>query len=239
MNISKSDEIQRIQITESECCIALIKVYDLLEYILWPALEDLASEIQRFAIQADIMSPQFNLNKIFLLGTFIETDKKHAYSLLQYTLVKKISALVNVNVDAIVPFVGEEEEALLGAAQYGMCPASFTERVSRHSYAVNIRAYAMKEFSAEDKDDIENERKKNNVRDIKHDVYNIESYLGAADFEQQVELFHHTKNSGLNPDHLSIFARRGDKVLENKISKTFFAKRDCLVYASKFLYVYW
>lgn len=237
MNISKSDEIQRIQMTESECCTALIKVYDLLEYIIWPALEDLASEIQRFARQADILSPQFNLNKIFLLGTFIETDKKPAYSLLQRTLVKKISALVNVDVDAIVPFGGEEvDEALLGAAQYGTCPASFTERVSKHSYAVNMRAYAMKEFGAGDKDDIENERnKKKNVHDIKHDVYNIESDLGAADFKQQVELFHHTKDSGLNPDHLSVFARRGDKVLENKISKTFFAKKDCLVYASKFL----
>lgn len=251
MNFNNNDETQNIPITDSGCCIASIKVYDLLEHVFRPAVKHLASEINRFATQND-MAQRFSFDKIFLSGILLEASQKN-YEFLERIIVNNISEIMNIQSDFIKPSEDNGKEALLGAALYGNQPTDFTERVSRTTYAVKVSAFKLKEFNDDEKKAIEEEKtkiiedaKKGTATDLKRRIYALESAFGLTDLDKPVKLYHqapYNPSSSIlerEPETPTIFIHRGDKILEKDqmkgISKKFYAHEDCIVYASKQLW---
>ncbi|GAA5810159.1 hypothetical protein MFLAVUS_003578 [Mucor flavus] len=238
LNFCDYSRVLRIPITDSGCCITSIKVYDLLEYIFLPAVKDLAFEINRFASQTDMIK-YFGFDKIILSGTLLETDASN-YELLEGIVINYISKTMNIDVGYINPSKHNGREALLGAAIYGNCPEKFTERVACISYAVNVRAYKLEEFENIAKKKIEKMKEiyRGEV-DLKNRVYSLESHYSYPS-DKRVELFYRphveTGTFKCEDDDLSYVIRRGDKVLEKHqsegISKTFYARENCIVHAT-------
>lgn len=216
-------------------------MYDLLEYVFRPAAKDFASEINRFATQSD-MTQRFVLDNIFLSGFLLEASKSN-YEFLERIVISNISEIMGIQTKYITSSKDNGKEALLGAAIYGNCPTNFTERVARTSYAVNVRAYKIREFEEQAKKEIEEEKKKD-VKDLKKRIYNVESaYSHISD--EIVDLFYqsphnpskYTSDFDRKKNDLTYLIRRGDKILEKDqkkgIFKKFYAHEDCIVYASK------
>ncbi|GAA5796135.1 hypothetical protein HPULCUR_001504 [Helicostylum pulchrum] len=238
LNFCNYTEFQKIPITDSGCCIASIKVYDLLEYIFLPAVRDLAFEINRFASQTDMIK-YFSFDKIILSGTLLET-KTTNYEFLKRIIINYTSKAMNINTNYINFSKHNGGEAILGAAIYGNHPEIFTERVARTSYAVHARAYRLKEFENIAKKKIEKEKEiYRDEDDLKNRVYSLESHYSYAS-DEKVELFYHphldTDTFKCEEDDLSYFIRRGDKVLEKYesegILKKFYAQENCIVYVT-------
>jgi hypothetical protein len=167
LDFSNNDKDQLITIiTRFGRCEISITVYDLLEHVFRPAIRDLSSEINRFATQVD-MAQRFQFDKIFLSGILV-VALPSTYSFLERILIKNLSEVMNIVSDIIVapPKEDNGKEALLGAAHYGNHPIDFTERVSRKSYVVNVRAFVPKEFSQEVKDEIAKLKTKNGKYDM-------------------------------------------------------------------------
>ncbi|KAG2237184.1 hypothetical protein INT48_006588 [Thamnidium elegans] len=234
-------KVQDIPITDAGCCIVSIKVYDLLEYVFLPAVKDLASEINRFVLQADMMQC-FSFDRIVLSGVLIETSTPN-YEYLERTVINIISKVMNIKTDFINPSKHNGKEALLGAALYGNYPEDFTERVARISYAVNVRAYTPKDLVIKAKKKIERIRSYELETEMKMKIYGVESeYCYASD--KKVDLFYqsphdpslYTSAFDRKNDDLTYLIRRGDKILEKDeyegIFKTFYAHEDCIVYAT-------
>ncbi|KAG2237182.1 hypothetical protein INT48_006586 [Thamnidium elegans] len=232
---------QNIPITDAGCCIVSIKVYDLLEYVFLPAVKDLASEINRFVLQADMMQC-FSFDRIVLSGVLIETSTPN-YEYLERTVSSIISEVMNIKTDFINLSKHNGKEALLGAAIYGNHPEDFTERVARTSYAVNVRAYAPKKLEAKAKMEIERIRSYELETEMKMKIYGVESeYCLVSD--KKVDLFYqsphdpslYTSAFDRKNDDLTYLIRRGDKILERDeyegIFKKFYAHEDCIVYAT-------
>ncbi|KAI8090644.1 hypothetical protein BDF21DRAFT_194701 [Thamnidium elegans] len=222
LNFNNNDETQDIPITDAKCCIASIKVYDLLEHIFRPAVKDFASEINRFATQTDMMQ-RFSFDKIFLSGTLLEADETN------YTFLED-----------------NGKEALLGAVIYGNHPEHFTERVARTSYAVNVCAYGLKEFDSKAKNkikEVEKEKENTDKKALKKKLYDVESTYGHIN-DEKIDLFYqsphnpslYTTDFDRKDDDLTYLIRRGDKILEKDqkkgIFKKFYAHEDCIVYAT-------
>ncbi|KAG2236128.1 hypothetical protein INT48_006144 [Thamnidium elegans] len=254
LNFDNNDETQDIPTTDTGCCIASIKVYDLLEYVFRPAAKDFASEINRFATQAD-MTQRFSFDNILLSGFLLEANESN-YEFLERIVFSNISEAMGVETSYIKRSDVNGKEALLGAAIYGNCPTYFTERVARTSYAVNIRAYRIKEFEEqaqleikneiknENENEKEKEKEKNkNEKALKRRIYDIESTFGHVN-DEKVDLFYqsphnpslYTTDFDRKDDDLTYLIRRGDKILEKDqkkgIFKKFYAHEDCIVYAT-------
>ncbi|KAI8056370.1 hypothetical protein BDF21DRAFT_161924 [Thamnidium elegans] len=211
----------------------------MLEDILLPAVKDLAFEISRFATQSDMMQ-RFSFDKIILSGILLETNISN-YKFLERIVIDYISKAMDINTDLISPSKHNGREALLGAALYGNRPEDFTERIARVSYAVNIRAFGIKEFEDKTKSKIEEEKKNSKDEDdLKNRIYSLESQNSYAS-DEKVELFYQpyldTSTFNCGEDDLSYIIRRGDKILEKHqsegILKKFYARENCIVYASK------
>ncbi|KAI9261965.1 hypothetical protein EDC94DRAFT_609376, partial [Helicostylum pulchrum] len=242
LNFNNNDETQIIPITDAECCTASIKVYDLLEHIFRPAVKDFASEINRFATQTDMMQ-RFSFDKIFLSGTLLEAEKPN-YTFLEGIVINNISEVMNIKTEFITPSKHNGKEALLGAEIYGNHPKDFTERVARTSYAVNVRAFGLKKFELKAKKKIEKEVASEDKKDLKKKIYDIESAYGHVNEDEKVDLFYqsphnpsmYTTDFDRKDDDLTYLIRRGDKILEKNqkkgIFKKFYAKEDCIVYAT-------
>ncbi|GAA5809043.1 hypothetical protein MFLAVUS_002446 [Mucor flavus] len=246
LNLNNNDETQDIPITDAKCCTASIKVYDLLEHIFRPAVKDFASEINRFATQTDMMQ-RFSFDKIFLSGTLLEADKPN-YTFLEGIVINNISEIMNIKTDFISPSKHNGKEALLGAEIYGNSPTYFTERIARTSYAVNVCAYRLKEFETKAENEIAEEKTKSEKKDYKENlkkkIYDIESAFGHIDKNEKVDLFYqsphnpslYTSAFDRGEDDLTYLIRRGDKIFEKDqkkgIFKKFYAKEDCIVYAT-------
>ncbi|KAG2231741.1 hypothetical protein INT48_007461 [Thamnidium elegans] len=238
LNFYNYSEVQNIPITDSGCCIASIKVYDLMEYIFLPTAEDLASEITRFISETD-MRQHFSFDKILLSGTLLETSTQN-YKILERIIINYTSEAMNINVDYIISSKVDGKEALLGAALYGNQPQIFTERVARTSYAVHVRAFRLKEFGKIAEKKIEKEKEISKDKDdLKNKIYSLESHYSHIS-DEKVELFYHPRldadTFNCVDDDLSYIIRRGDKVLEKYqsegILKKFYAKENCIVYAT-------
>lgn len=236
MDFSNNDKDQLITITKSGCCVISITVYDLLEHVFRPAIRDLASEINRFATQVD-MAQRFSFDKIFVSGILVDA-LPNTYSFIERILTKNLSEVMNILSDIITPSEDNGKEALLGAAHYGHHPEDFTERVSRKSYIVNVRAFAPREFSQAVKNELAKLKTKN-------EKYDLEAMNALIDETQEVELQHQLaynpsrKDDSLKrgPNQATFLIHRGDKITEKDqmqgISKKFYAERECIVYASK------
>ncbi|KAI9261963.1 hypothetical protein EDC94DRAFT_694350 [Helicostylum pulchrum] len=241
LNFDNNDETQKISTTDAGCCIASIKVYDLLEYVFRPAAKDFASEINRFATQTD-MTQRFIYDNILLSGFLLEA-KETNYEFLERIVISNISEIMGIQTDYIKRSADNGKEALLGAAIYGNCPTYFTERIARTSYAVNIRAYKIKEFEEQAKKEIKDEKSKKQ-KDLKKRIYAVESAYGHVNEDEKVDLFYqsphnpsmYTTDFDRKDDDLTYLIRRGDKILEKNqkkgIFKKFYAKEDCIVYAT-------
>ncbi|GAA5801272.1 hypothetical protein HPULCUR_006718 [Helicostylum pulchrum] len=241
LNFDNNDETQKISTTDAGCCIASIKVYDLLEYVFRPAAKDFASEINRFATQTD-MTQRFIYDNILLSGFLLEA-KETNYEFLERIVISNISEIMGIQTDYIKRSADNGKEALLGAAIYGNCPTYFTERIARTSYAVNIRAYKIKEFEEQAKKEIKDEKSKKQ-KDLKKRIYAVESAYGHVNEDEKVDLFYqsphnpsmYTTDFDRKDDDLTYLIRRGDKILEKDqkkgIFKKFYAKEDCIVYAT-------
>ncbi|GAA5808987.1 hypothetical protein MFLAVUS_002387 [Mucor flavus] len=235
LNLANYTEVQNIPFTDSECCTASIKVYDIWEYILLPAIKDLASEINRFALENDMMQ-LFSFDKILLSGTLLDTSTPN-YEILERIVINNISEVMNITTDFISPSKHNGKEALLGAEIYGNHPEYFTERVAGTSYAVNVRAYGLKEFEPIAKKKIENEKRaskyKEYKKNLKKEIYDIESTFAYASdrkvgmfYQSSLDPFLNTSAFDCKDDDLTYLIRRGDKIFEKK------QYEDCIVYAT-------
>lgn len=216
-------------------------MYDLLGYIFCPAVKDFASEINRFATQTG-MTQRFSIDNVFLSGFLFETNVSN-YEFLESIIISNISEAMDIQTDHIKPSNDNWKEAILGAAIYGNNPTYFTERIARTSYAVNIRAYTIKEFDNQAKEEIEKEKAKGE-KDLKKRIYDVESTYSYIT-DEKVDLFYqsphnyfvYTSDLDRKDDDLTCLIRRGDKIFEKDqkegILKKFYAHRDCMVYASK------
>ncbi|GAA5809045.1 hypothetical protein MFLAVUS_002448 [Mucor flavus] len=246
LNFENNDETQNIPITDAGCCISSVKVYDLLEYVFRPAAKDFASEINRFATQTD-MTQRFVYDKILLSGFLLEANDTN-YKFLENIVISDISEILGIQTDCIERSADNGKEALLGAAIYGNFPTYFTERIARTSYAVNVCAYRLKEFETKAENEIAEEKTKSEKKDYKENlkkkIYDIESAFGHIDKNEKVSLFYqsphnpslYTSDFDRGVDDLTYLIRRGDKIFEKDqkkgIFKKFYAKEDCIVYAT-------
>ncbi|GAA5801212.1 hypothetical protein HPULCUR_006655 [Helicostylum pulchrum] len=209
LNFYNYTEVQKIPITDSECCTASIKVYNLLEYIFIPAVKDLASEINRFVSETDMMQ-YLCFAKILLSGILLDTSTPN-YDFLERIVINNISEVMNIQTEFITPSKHNGKEALLGAEIYGNRPEYFTERVARYSYAVNVCAY---------------ESAYGHVNEDKEvDLF----YQPPLDLSSYTSAF-------ARDDDLTYLIRGGDKILEKDeyegILEKFYAYEDCIVYAT-------
>lgn len=177
------------------------------------------------------MIQRFNFNKVFLCGALLETNRSNC-KFLERIFINNISKTMRINPICIHPSNQNERGSLLGAAIYGNHPEHFTERIARISYAVNIRAYSLKEFEEETKRRIEEEKSKDEDY-LKKRIYAVESDFGYVNNDKKVDLFYQsihniflsTGDFNCGEDSLTYFIRRGDKISEENqsegISKTF------------------
>jgi hypothetical protein len=209
----------------------------MIENVFEPAIHNLATEMNGCAIRSGISYNHCDADNFFLVSSLIGTSKKVNYSFLEAKLVNILSQCLSIARRApILLSRNNRKEALLGAADYGNHPIDYTERVSRKSYIVNVRAFAPKEFSLKLKDEIAKLKTKN-------EKYDFEAVNALINESQEVELYHQSGcNSSLKNDKLKRSSRqatflihRGDKITEkdqmNGISKRFYAGRECIVYA--------
>ncbi|KAI7891075.1 uncharacterized protein EV154DRAFT_231745 [Mucor mucedo] len=161
-----SNEAEIIGVTKSPGCQISITKYEVLEHIFWPAIRELTAAIKSNGMRRNVFR-LFNIDKIFLSGTLIEA-KKETYTFLEKIIIKNLSEVMNVKQGTISSSEASGIEALLGAAYYGNHPESFTERISRRSYAVQVSGFKRQAYRGED---IENQiegRKKHERYYIQH-----------------------------------------------------------------------
>ncbi|KAI7891298.1 uncharacterized protein EV154DRAFT_420532, partial [Mucor mucedo] len=136
--------------------------------------------------------------------------------------------------------------AMRGAAYYGNYPETFTERVSRRSYAIQVRGYKRQKFEIDTEKSL-SEMKLRGGKNVKNDIYNEEAANAYSDVDRPVNLYYQSSyNSSLKdsdslrtPDDVTFLISRGDKISEcnqmHGISKRFYAEEECIVYASKYI----
>ncbi|KAI7891299.1 uncharacterized protein EV154DRAFT_226225 [Mucor mucedo] len=184
----------------------------------------------------------FNIHRIFLSGFLIET-KKETYDFLEKIVLRTLSGILEIPRSRICSSAVNGKEALLGAAYYGNHPEQFTERVSRGSYAVQVRGYKCQEFEMDVKKNISGMELKGG-KDMKNDIYNEEAANAFIDESKPVQLYYQASynqsledNSSLiSPGKVMLFISRGDKISAHNemhgVAKRFYAKEECVVYVA-------
>ncbi|KAG2205278.1 hypothetical protein INT47_009543 [Mucor saturninus] len=236
-----SNEAQTIPVTQSPGCQVCITKYEFLEYVFWPAIRDLTSAIKRNGMQRN-MFRLFDIDWIFLSGFSVEANKETS-GFLERIVIKTLSEALNYPRSRICSSAASSKEALLGAAYYGNYPDTFTERVSRRSYAIQVRGHKREKFEINTEKSI-SEMKLKGGKNVKNDIYNEEAANAYSDVDKPVNLYYQSScnlsfkdsNSLRTPDDVTFLISRGDKISEHNqmhgILKRFYAKEECIVYAT-------
>ncbi|KAG2213445.1 hypothetical protein INT47_009119 [Mucor saturninus] len=196
-----NDEAQTIQVTELPGCHISVTKYEVLEHVFWPSIRELTSAVKCNGMQRNVFR-LFNINKIdkiFLSGVLIEA-KKETYDFLEKTIIKNLTQVMNVKQGVISPSVVSGKEALLGAAQYGNHPESFTERISRKSYAVQVCGYKCLELDdAIQRSVLKIEMK--SEKSMKDDIYTLEAANVFIEKKKVVQLCYYSSSNLFNLKH--------------------------------------
>ncbi|KAI7886385.1 uncharacterized protein EV154DRAFT_521279 [Mucor mucedo] len=237
-----SNEAQTISVTQSPGCQVSITKYEFLEYVFWPAIRDLTSAIKCNGMQRN-MFRLYDIDNIFLSGFSVEA-KKETSDFLERIVIKTLSEALSIPRSRICLSDASGKEALLGAAYYGNYPETFTERVSRRSYAIQVCGYKRQKFEIDIEKNI-SEMKLKGGKNVKNDIYNEEAANAYSDLDKPVKLYYQSSynssskdsNSLRNPEDVTRLISRGDKITEHNqmhgIVKRFYAEEECIVYASK------
>ncbi|KAG2196468.1 hypothetical protein INT47_012669 [Mucor saturninus] len=216
-----SNEAQTIPVTQSPGCQVSITKYEFLEHVFWPAIRDLTSAIKRNGMQQ---------------------AKKETNDFLEKIVIKTLSEALIIPRSRICSSATSGKESLLGAAYYGNYPEDFTERVSRRSYAIQVRGYKRQKFEIDIEKSI-SEMKLRGGKNVKNDIYNEEAANAYIDVDKSVNLYYQSSyNSSLKdsnslraPDDVTFLISRGDKISEHNqmhgLSKRFYSEEECIVYA--------
>ncbi|KAG2196290.1 hypothetical protein INT47_012512 [Mucor saturninus] len=237
-----SNEAEIIGVTKSPGCQISITKYEVLEHIFWPAIRELTAAIKSNGMQRNVFR-LFNIDKIFLSGILIEA-KKETYTFLEKMVIKNLSEVMNVKQGTISSSESSGKEALLGAAYYGNHPESFTERISRRSYAVQVSGFKRQDFDEliEEKISKIKLRGEKNMKDI---IYNVEATNAYIDKNKPVQLYHQSycnpsnsenEDSIRTRDDITSLISKGTEISEHNqmhgISKRFYAVEECIVYVT-------
>ncbi|KAI8884879.1 hypothetical protein K501DRAFT_332318 [Backusella circina FSU 941] len=234
LDFDDNSKNQTISINKEKGCEISISVHDLIEFVFKITYKELAFNLRRYITERDITSA-FRIDNIFLMGTAVESEQAEANDFMFKILAKEITDIVSVDEERIklVKFNKESEgqEVLKGVSFYGLNPEKHTQKISRKSYAIHVIAFEPEKRKVGADDPL----KEGEEEELKRTEFEFFKDETPVPLETQKDN-KSTEIQQITDDDLVPIMEKGTDTsyLEELygINRRFFAKKECLVYAT-------
>lgn len=207
-----------------ECCIIKIDPRDCLVNILKPALKELLETMNMHMIQSGITRDYTRFHNIFVFGTLVEATvdaDEHIKRYIKDWIFESLPGMLKKK-DNILFTICNGNEVINGAAMYGLDTTHYMERISRRTYAVSVQAHPI----------------------------SIDTQMATplANTQENVTVHFQSRRESsetnrIDPATKTTLIKQHDRVTMDIQSigtfERFFVDQDCIVYASKFIWLWY